>query len=227
MSNTCRNCHYLVRGYIKNDGKNTQAIAQLKQNERETLENEIAVYRSNDLSWINCLKKYWDIMDKNIFPNVDLIKDNICITDRENCHSYCLHDDSKSIEEMLLIQSERREEKLAEHNKVKPIVTYNVENFSAIRSNFVFGDVINSTLSIDNSIKTIEEKIEECGGEDKETLLSLLSEVKELIENFEATRQIPKNKGLINRLSMHLEKHGWFYGAVVNLLGMAAINLLG
>jgi len=40
------------------------------------------------------------------------------------------------------------------------------------------------------------------------------------------SRHIPKNKGLFSRLSAHLEKHGWFYGEVVGLIGAAALQLL-
>ena len=54
----------------------------------------------------------------------------------------------------------------------------------------------------------------------------LLEDVKELIENMQDSRHIPKNKGLFSRLSNHLEKHGWFYGEVVGLIGAAALQLL-
>ena len=78
-----------------------------------------------------------------------------------------------------------------------------------------------------NSIYQIEQAIDEKGGKDKEELHELLNEVKELIENIEASRSIPKQKKLYQRISDHMEKHGWFYGAVVQLLGTAALDLLG
>lgn len=102
----------------------------------------------------------------------------------------------------------------------------NIGSITATGSNIVIGDVINSTFSIDNSVTRIEQEIEEKGGEDKEELKELLEEVKELIENMQDSRHIPKNKGLFSRLSDHLEKHGWFYGEVVGLIGAATLQLL-
>ena len=99
----------------------------------------------------------------------------------------------------------------------------NITNYG----NIVFGNVSNSTLSVDNSIHEIERMIDEHGGEDKAELSELLEEVKELIENMQASRNIPKQKKLFQRLNDHIVKHGWFYGAVVQLLGTAALTMLG
>lgn len=93
--------------------------------------------------------------------------------------------------------------------------------------NMVFGNVSGSTLTVDNSIHQIEQAIDEKGGEDKEELHELLDEVKELIENIQSSRAIPKQKKLFEKISNHMEKHGWFYGAVVQLLGTAALGLIG
>lgn len=103
---------------------------------------------------------------------------------------------------------------------------FNIGSITANGSNFILGDTINSTLSIDNSTSRIEQEIEEKGGEEKEELRELLEEVKELIENMQDSRHIPKNKGLFSNLSNHLEKHGWFYGEVVSLLGSAIMQML-
>lgn len=102
----------------------------------------------------------------------------------------------------------------------------NIGSITATGSNIVLGDVINSTFSIDNSVSRIEQEIEEKGGAEKAELKELLEDVKELIENMQDSRHIPKNKGLFSRLSNHLEKHGWFYGEVVGLIGAAALQLL-
>ena len=99
----------------------------------------------------------------------------------------------------------------------------NITNYG----NIVFGNVSNSTLSVDNSIHEIERMIDEYGGEDKAELSELLEEVKELIENMQASRNIPKQKKLFQRLNDHIVRHGWFYGAVVQLLGTAAMTMLG
>ena len=99
----------------------------------------------------------------------------------------------------------------------------NITNYG----NIVFGNVSNSTLSVDNSIHEIERMIDEQGGEDKEELLELLDEVKELLENIQTSRNIPKQKKLFQRISDHVAKHGWFYGAIVQLLGTATMTMLG
>lgn len=91
----------------------------------------------------------------------------------------------------------------------------------------VFGNVSGSTLTVDNSIHQIEQAIDEKGGEDKKELHELLDEVKELIENIQSSRAIPKQKKLFEKISNHMEKHGWFYGAVVQLLGTTALGLIG
>lgn len=93
--------------------------------------------------------------------------------------------------------------------------------------NLIFGNVTNSTLSVDNSVHEIERLIDKEGGEDKEELHELLEEIKELIENMQASRSVPKQKKLIQRISDHAAKHGWFYGAVVQLLGTATFAMLG
>ena len=111
-----------------------------------------------------------------------------------------------------------KRQKQEESNKLQSIINY---------GNLVFGNVSDSTLTVDNSIHRIEQAIEENGGTDKEELYELLNDVKELVENIQTSRTIPKQKKLFARISDHMEKHGWFYGAVVQLLGTAAINLLG
>ena len=117
-------------------------------------------------------------------------------------------------------------EQEAEHERRCTLgaTTYNIGNISG--SNVVLGNAVNSTLSIDASIQRIQDEIAEKGGDDKEVLLELLEEAKEIIENLNASRQVPKNKGFWNRLTSHLEKHGWFYGEIVGFLGAAVIALL-
>ena len=101
-----------------------------------------------------------------------------------------------------------------------------IENLNATGSNVVLGNIINSSLSIDNSISQIEKEIEKNGGEDKEELREILVEVKELTENIQNSRCLPKNSALFKRLSGHLSKHGWFYGEVTGLLGNVVIKML-
>lgn len=99
----------------------------------------------------------------------------------------------------------------------------NITNYG----NIVFGDVSDSTLTVDNSIHEIEQMIDERGGEEKEELLDILDELKELIENMESSRSIPKQRKLFQRITEHLAKHGWFYGAVIQLLGTSVIQMIG
>jgi ribosomal protein S20 len=120
-------------------------------------------------------------------------------------------------------EQEAEYERLLKHTSR---TVYNIGTITNQNSIVTFGDIINSTISIDNAVKRIENEIEDKGGEDKEELRALLAEAKELIDNLNSTRHIPKNRGFIKRLSTHLEKHGWFYGEIVGLLGTAALNLL-
>lgn len=118
---------------------------------------------------------------------------------------------------------ENKEQALKRHEEEqKQMSVGNITNYG----NIVFGNVSNSTFSVDNSIHEIERMIDENGGEDAEELRDLLNEVKELIENMQASRSIPKQKKLFQRLNDHVVRHGWFYGAVVQLLGTAAMTML-
>lgn len=112
----------------------------------------------------------------------------------------------------------KKQEEQRETKKFGSIVNY---------GNFVMGNATNSTFSIDNSVHRIEHEIEQTAGEDKAELLALLDEVKELMENMESSRTIPKQKGLFQKLTSHLATHGWFYAEIVALLGQQAITMLG
>ena len=104
--------------------------------------------------------------------------------------------------------------------------TVNIGSITATGSNIVLGDAINSALTVDSSITRIERDIDEKGGEDKEQLRMILDEIKELIENIEESRHIPKNKGLFSKIFAHFDKHGWFYAEIISLLGTAALQLM-
>ena len=54
----------------------------------------------------------------------------------------------------------------------------------------------------------------------------MLEEVKELCESIKTNNPLPKRANLMTKISNHLEKHGWFYGAVVQLLGTAAMSAM-
>lgn len=119
---------------------------------------------------------------------------------------------------------ENKEQALKRHEEEQKQMSFgNITNYG----NIVFGNVSGSTLTVDNSIHEIERMIDEQGGEDKAELLELLEEVKELIENIQTSRNIPKQKKLFQKISDHVAKHGWFYGAIVQLLGTATMTMLG
>jgi hypothetical protein len=103
---------------------------------------------------------------------------------------------------------------------------YNIGPITAKGSNLVLGNVVDSSMNIDSYIENIVSEVEEKGGEDKIALFALLDEVKELIDKIETTREIPVDKSLSERLSTHFEKHKWFYGAIINLLGNALLKTM-
>lgn len=102
-------------------------------------------------------------------------------------------------------------------------------NSTYINSTVFTGNITNSTINIDSKISNIQKQInEKCNDEyEKQELLELLEETKEIIENFEKTSHIDKRKKFFNKISNHLSKNGWFYAEIVNLLGQTAIKLLG
>ena len=119
---------------------------------------------------------------------------------------------------------ENKEQAFKRHEEEQKQMSFgNITNYG----NIVFGNVSGSTLTVDNSIHQIERMIDERGGEDKAELLELLEEVKELIENIQTSRNVPKQKKLFQKISDHVAKHGWFYGAIVQLLGTATMTMLG
>lgn len=121
-----------------------------------------------------------------------------------------------------------REEKYFKRMKESANNTYNVGNIYADGSNVVIGDVINSSLNIDNSYTRIENRIEqECDQEDKLEIKELLEEVKEIIDNMKKNGSIGQRKSFFKRLTDHACKYGWLYAEIVNLIGNAAIGIIG
>ena len=104
--------------------------------------------------------------------------------------------------------------------------TITIHNLTANGSNVNFGSLSYSTMTIENTISSIEKEIESKGEDDKEELRNLLEEIKELCDNIRANKSLPKSKSLMNRISKHFETHGWFYGAAVQLIGTAAMQVM-
>ena len=122
-----------------------------------------------------------------------------------------------------LLYFENKEKALRQQEEQKKQPYGNITNYG----NLVFGNVSNSKLTVDNSIQEIERQIDAQGGEDKEELRELLEEVMELIDNIRTSHAIPKQKKLFQRINDHVVKHGWFYGAIVQLLGTVAMTMMG
>lgn len=72
---------------------------------------------------------------------------------------------------------ENKERAIEEDKKRTSTAAYNIEDLFANGGQVFFGDVTNSTFSIDNSITQIEKMIDEEGGEDAAELKALLAEV--------------------------------------------------
>jgi DNA-binding ferritin-like protein len=117
-------------------------------------------------------------------------------------------------------ENEFKKNKISSEPKV-----INIENFSATNSNVFMADVINSSVVLNNTISEIESEINSrCKDEnEKEELKSLLNETKEIVNDYKESKQFSTRKEFFRKLSENLDKHGWFYGAIANLLGQAAL----
>ena len=131
-----------------------------------------------------------------------------------------------SLSPLALTYFEDKEKAIKDEKEKQMAQNINIQNLTANGSNINFGTISNSTLTVDNLTSEVEKLIEEKGGEDKAELKDLLEEVKELCENIQINSPLPKRTNLMNKISNHLEKHGWFYGAVVQLLGTAAMTAM-
>lgn len=90
----------------------------------------------------------------------------------------------------------------------------------------IIGNVNNSPISISNSFTELERKIESDGGTDKEELLDLLEQVKELCETMEASKSLPKSKSLMKKNSTHMTTHAWFYTEVAKIVGATVMKVI-
>lgn len=128
-----------------------------------------------------------------------------------------------SLSPIALTYFEDKEKALKAEEEKQMAQNISIQHLTATGSNINFGTISNSTVTAQNIVSEIEQQIEEQGGEDKDELKNLLEEVKELCEDIKSNMPLPKRAPLMNRISNHLAKHGWFYGAVVQLIGNTAI----
>lgn len=197
----------------------------LQPMEEEALKIILKKYDGNEKNFIPCGPENFPQYMRNSFNDVftKLKYSGVIASFKNNIHFFWIYLTPAGItyfqdKEAYLKQKSEEEKK----SKSQNIITINAD-----RSNVVVGDITNSTLSIDNSIHEIEKMIDENGGVDKEDLKEILDEVKDILENINDTRRIPRNKNLLQRISDHAAKHGWFYGAIVQLLGTGALTVLG
>ena len=110
-----------------------------------------------------------------------------------------------------------------EQNKknASPNITITNQNGSV-----VVGNVTNSNITVNTSISELEKEISEKGGEDKEELLDLLEQVKELCENMKMSNSLPKSKSLMKKISEHFSTHSWFYTQVVQIIGSTVMKIM-
>ena len=102
-----------------------------------------------------------------------------------------------------------------------------IDQLNANGGFFNFGDMSGASINIDDSIREIERRIQDEGGADKADLTDTLNLIKAYIEECTAEEKIVEKPGLEARINAHVVKHGWFYGAILQLLGTAALQYIG
>lgn len=209
--------------YFDKKGMRKELFEELADNEKELLK-EIIETEKNDGNISEFLANKVDEDKKDIVRGIiGVLKSNGLIN-----VSWA----SDTVYNAVLTQPGRtyfeREEKYFKRMKERANNTYNVGNIYADGSNVVIGDVINSSLNIDNSYTRIENRIEqECDQEDKLEIKELLEEAKEIIDNMKKNGSIGQRKSFFKRLTDHACKYGWLYAEIVNLIGTAAIGIIG
>lgn len=119
-----------------------------------------------------------------------------------------------------------REKKYMEQIEKTNKPSISIENLT--NSGFLnMGSIVDSNITINNSIKEIQKDIENNAKEDKEELYEILEEVEDYIDNMKNNKVITKNTGLFKRIGNHFEKHQWFYSKVIGVLGQAILLGMG
>lgn len=104
---------------------------------------------------------------------------------------------------------------------------YNIGNLTNNAGNIIFGNMENSKIIISDSFKTIENEINEKGGEDKDELMLVFEEIKKYIEMLENKKEIKTDKNLFEKMGTHFKKHEWFYSSIISLFGQTLIMKIG
>ena len=209
--------------YFEKKGIRKELFEELADNEKELLKEIIEIEENNG----NISEFLANRVNKD---EKDIVRGIICELKANGLINVSWA--SNTVNNAVLTQPGRtyfeREEKYFKRMKESANNTYNVGNIYADGSNVVIGDVINSSLNIDNSYTRIENRIEqECNQEDKLEIKELLEETKEIIDNMKKNGSIGQRKSFFKRLTDHACKYGWLYAEIVNLIGNAAIGIIG
>ena len=108
----------------------------------------------------------------------------------------------------------------------KEEVKQNSTYINAQNSNIFMGNIVNSTININDAFDNIKNNIEtKCTSEEeKEELRELLEEAREIIDNYNQSNCLTKRSGFSKKLVGHLDKHGWFYAEIVSLFGQFVLT---
>ena len=209
--------------YFEKKGMRKELFEELADNEKELLKEIIEIEENNG----NISEFLANRVNKD---EKDIVRGIICELKANGLINVSWA--SNTVNNAVLTQPGRtyfeREEKYFKRMKESANNTYNVGNIYADGSNVVIGDVINSSLNIDNSYTRIENRIEqECNQEDKLEIKELLEETKEIIDNMKKNGSIGQRKSFFKRLTDHACKYSWLYAEIVNLIGNAAIGIIG
>lgn len=209
--------------YFEKKGSRVELFEELAENEKELLRDIIKIENDNG-NISEFLREKVDMDEKDIIRGIiGVLKSNGLIN---------VSWGSNTVNNAVLTQAGRtyfeREKKYNE--KLERLNSRNIyNNINATNSTVFLGDVVDSTINIDNSISRIEREIEKkCDNEtDKKELQELLEEAKEILENIQDSKHIDKRKGFFQKLVKHFDKHGWFYAEIIGLLGETILKLLG
>lgn len=209
--------------YFEKKGSRVELFEELAENEKKLLRDIIQIENDNG-NISEFLREKVDRDEKDIMRGIiGVLKSNGLIN---------VSWGSNTVNNAVLTQAGRtyfeREKKYNE--KLERLNSKNIyNNINATNSTVFLGNVIDSTINIDNSISRIEHEIEKkCDNEtDKKELLELLEEAKEILENIKDSKHIDKRKGFFQKITNHFDKHGWFYAEIVGLFGETVIKLLG
>ena len=181
--------------YFEKKGMRKELFEELADNEKELLKEIIEIEENNG----NISEFLANRVNKD---EKDIVRGIICELKANGLINVSWA--SNTVNNAVLTQPGRtyfeREEKYFKRMKESANNTYNVGNIYADGSNVVIGDVINSSLNIDNSYTRIENRIEqECNQEDKLEIKELLEETKEIIDNMKKNGSIGQRKSFFKR----------------------------